>query len=294
MTRDTPRMDVAVVGAGRVGTALAVLLRDAGHRIVGVSGRSDTRDRAARHLPGVPFLEATDAVRDAEVVIIATPDGAIGPVCEQLVSAGAIAAGRAVGHVSGATGLDVLASARSAGATILSVHPLQTCPDVDAAIARIPGSGIAVTAESEEGFALGERLALDVGGRPFRLEDDLKPLYHAAAVFASNYLVTITALAEELERSSGLADPMGVLEPLQRATLENVAAHGPGPALTGPAVRGDAGTVERNLEALAKHAPEAVAPYVVLAELALDLALRSGRLPAEGRSRIEEVLERWR
>lgn len=295
MTRDTPRMDVAIVGAGRVGTALAVLLlRDADHRIVGVSGRSDTRDRAARHLPGVPFLGAADAARGAEVVIIATPDGAIGPVCEEVVSAGAVGPGRAVAHVSGATGLEVLAPARSAGATILSVHPLQTCPDVDAAIARIPGSGIAVTAESDEGFALGERLALDVGGRPFRLEDDLKPLYHAAAVFASNYLVTITALAEELERSSGLADPMGVLEPLQRATLDNVAALGPGPALTGPAVRGDAGTVERNLEALAKHAPEALASYVALAELALDLALRSGRLPAEGRSRVEEVLERWR
>lgn len=285
---------MAVVGAGRVGTSLAVLLRRAGHRIVGVSGRSETRDRVAHYLPGVPVVDPSDAARGAEVVLIATPDDAIGPVCEQLASAGAVAAGRAVAHVSGATGLEALASAAAAGATILSVHPLQTCPDVDAAIARIPGSGIAVTAVSDEGFVLGERLARDVGGRPFRLEDDLKPLYHAAAVFASNYLVTITALAEELERASGVPDPLGALEPLQRATLDNVTALGPGPALTGPAVRGDSGTVERNLEALAKHAPEAVAPYVVLAELALELADRSGRLPAEGRSRVEEVLERWR
>ncbi|HEV8057376.1 MAG TPA: DUF2520 domain-containing protein, partial [Actinomycetota bacterium] len=118
--------------------------------------------------------------------------------------------------------------------------------------------------------------------------------YHAAAVFASNYVVTVTALAEELERVAGVPDPIAALAPLQDATLANVRRVGAAEALTGPAVRGDAITLQRNLEALAEDAPDAVRPYVTLADLALALAERSGRVPPRGREAVEEVLVRWR
>ncbi len=287
-------MDVAVIGAGRVGTALAVLWQRAGHRIVAVAGGTATPERAARFLPGVPALDAFGAAAGASVVVIATPDAVIEQVCGEMARAGALEAATAVVHASGATGLDALASAAALDATTLSVHPLQTCPTVEAAIERIPGAAFAVTALDEAGFGVGERLAADAGGRSFRIDDDLKPLYHAAAVFASNYLVTVTAIAEELERAAGLDDPLGALAPLQQATLANVERVGPASALTGPAVRGDAVTVRRNLEALSKHAPEAVRPYVALADLALALAQRVGRLPATGRDAVEEELARWR
>ncbi len=287
-------MDIAVVGAGRVGTALAILLRDAGHRIVAVAGGSGTPDRAARYLPGVPVRDAAGAARDAGVVLIGTPDAQIAPACEAMSRAGALGEGQTVAHLSGATGLDALASARSAGAETLCVHPLQTCPDVESGLRRIPGSAFAITAASDDACTLGEQLARDAGGRPFRLADDAKPIYHAAAVFASNYLIAITALAEELERSADVPDPLGALLPLERATLDNVAMLGPGSALTGPALRGDAGTVERNLAALAKHAPHAIASYVALADLTLDLAQRGGRISPDARADVDEVLDRWR
>jgi predicted short-subunit dehydrogenase-like oxidoreductase (DUF2520 family) len=283
-------MEISVVGAGRVGTALAVLWQRAGHRIVAVAGGPATPERAATHLPGVPVLDDASAARDAEVVLIATPDDAIATACAQIATE--LRSGAAVIHASGATGLDALGAATSA--RTLSLHPLQTCPTVEAAVERIPGAAFAITAVDEEGYALGERLALDAGGRPFRLADEAKPLYHAAAVFASNYLVTVTALAEELERAAGVSDPLDALAPLQAATLANVERVGPAAALTGPAVRGDAATVQRNLEALAAGAPEAVRPYVALADLALALAERSGRLPVHGRGAVEEVLARWR
>ncbi|HXF73347.1 MAG TPA: DUF2520 domain-containing protein, partial [Actinomycetota bacterium] len=165
--------------------------------------------------------------------------------------------------------------------------------DVEAALERIPGCTVAVTAQDETGFALGELLARDLGARAIRLADREKPLYHAAAVFASNYLVATQALAEELFRRAGLAEPLEAFLPLSRATLDNVAAMGPGRALTGPAVRGDAGTVARNLEALGERAPEAIPAYVALARAALDLAVRAGRLDDAGRARVEEVLARW-
>jgi predicted short-subunit dehydrogenase-like oxidoreductase (DUF2520 family) len=287
-------MDVAVVGAGRVGTAMAVLLREAGYRITAVSGGEATPARAAAFLPGVPVRPNEEAARAAELVLVGTPDAAIEPAVRRLAAAGCLGPDMAVAHLSGATGLSALDAARDLGATVLSVHPLQTCPDVEASIRRIPGSAFAVTATSEEAAALGERIARDAGGHPFRLADEMKPLYHAAAVFASNYLVAVTALAETIERAAGVDDPMAALLPLQRATLENIAALGPGDALTGPAVRGDAVTVARNLEALAAHVPEAVRAYVALAGIALDLARGSGRLTPDKRAGVEEVLDRWR
>ncbi len=287
-------MDVAVIGAGRVGTAMAVLLRRAGHTIVAVAGSARTHDRAARFLPDVPVLRNLEAARGAGVILIGTPDAAIEPVCAELVRAGAVREDAAMVHLSGATGLDALEPAAASGIDVMSVHPLQTCPDVEAAVGRIPGSAFAVTGRSERAYELGERIATEVGGRPFRLEDRMKPLYHAAAVFASNYLVAVTALAEELERAAGVPDPAGALEPLQRATLDNVWSFGPAAALTGPAVRGDAETVQVNLEALRTHAPGAIPAYVALADLALGLAASSGRLPPAGDAAVREVLDRWR
>jgi predicted short-subunit dehydrogenase-like oxidoreductase (DUF2520 family) len=286
-------MDLAIVGAGRVGTSLAVLWRRAGQRIVAVAGGAATPERAARFLPDVPVLDAIGAAKAAEVVVIATPDAAIGPVCEEMASAGALDAANAVVHASGATGLDALAPAAATGASTLSVHPLQTCPTVEAGVERIPGSTFAVTAADADGFALGERLVRDAGGHPVRIDDERKPLYHAAAVFASNYLVTVSALAEELGLAAGIENPIAAFAPLQEATLANIARVGPAEALTGPAVRGDAITLQRNLEALDRYAPEAVRSYVVLADLALALAERAGRAPAD-RPAVEEVLARWR
>ena len=224
-------MDLAIVGAGRVGTSLAVLWQRGGHRIVGVAGGSATPERAARFLPGVPVVDAVGAAAGAEVVVIATPDAAIATVCEEMAKAGALGSARAVVHASGATGLDVLEAAASVGATTLSVHPLQTCPTVEAAVEAIPGASFAVTALGEEGYALGERLARDAGGQPFRLADERKPLYHAAAVFASNYLVTDTALAELAARPA-CPIQIAALTPLQDATLANVERVGPAEALT--------------------------------------------------------------
>jgi predicted short-subunit dehydrogenase-like oxidoreductase (DUF2520 family) len=286
-------MDVAVVGAGRVGTALAVLLRRAGHVVTAVSGHDATPARAVRYLPGVPVLPAVEAASSADLVVLGVPDDALPDTALILAETATFRPDTWVVHVSGSSGLEVLAPVVAAGARRLAIHPLQTVPDVDGALERIPGSAVAVTADDEEGERLGERLALDVGGRPFRLADERRPLYHAAAVFASNYVVTAAGVAEELFRGTGVPDPRAALLSLARASLDNVARLGPADALTGPAVRGDAGTVARNLEALRAAAPQAVAGYVELCRLALDLGARGGRLSPEGRAAVEEVLASW-
>jgi len=285
-------MDISIVGAGRAGTAVAVLWQRAGHRIVAVSGGAATAERATRHLPGVPVLGAPDAARAAELVVIGVPDDLIAATVQELADAGAVASGW-VAHLSGATPLSALDAARSAGARRLGIHPLQTFPDVDAAVERIPGCVVAIGADDDEGAALAERLARDLGGRPFRLPEERRAIYHAAAVFASNYLVAATGVAEVLLEVAGVPDPIGALTPLQQATLANIARSGPAEALTGPAVRGDAGTIELNLQALANSSPWAVDAYVEMARVALDLAMRGGRLSPNHRAEVDEVLARW-
>jgi predicted short-subunit dehydrogenase-like oxidoreductase (DUF2520 family) len=287
-------MNVSVVGAGRVGTAVAVLLSRAGHRIVAVSGRALTRERAALFLPDVPFVEPVDAAHGADLVVLGVPDDEIPATADRIAGAGGFQPGCWVVHLSGASGLDVLESVRAAGARRLALHPLQTFPDVPGALERIPGCAMAVTADDAEGYEMGERVAGDLLARPFRLDDAERPLYHAAAVFASNYLIVTAGFAESLFRTAGVPGPRNAMLPLQRASLDNVERLGPAAALTGPAVRGDASTVQRNLQALRASAPDAVAAYVALCDAALELGVRGGRLTVERRAVVEEVLQRWR
>ena len=286
-------MNVSVVGAGRVGTAMAVLLGRAGHRIVAVAGRGPTRDRASRFLSGVPFLDPADAARAGELVLIGVPDDDIRTIAGRIAESGGFRPGQWAAHLSGAWGLDVLTPARAAGARPLALHPLQTFPDVAGALERIPGCAMAVTAEDDEGYTVGERIADDLMARPFRLEDSMRPLYHAAAVFASNYLIVTSGIAEGLFQRAGVPDPLSAMLPLQRASLDNVERLGAAQALTGPAVRGDATTIDRNLAALRSARPGAVAAYVVLCRAAVELASGSGRLPQDRRAAVEEVLARW-
>lgn len=287
-------MDVAVVGAGRVGTAVAVALRSAGHHVVAVSGRTATVERAARLLPDVPVVDPAQAARLAPVVILAVPDDVLAAVVGDVAAQGGFQDGGWAVHVSGAASLAVLDAAAAAGAHRLGLHPLQTFPTAEDAIERLRGAGIAVTADDDEGEAFGMSLARDLGGAPFPIQDQARPLYHAAAVFASNYLVAVSAVAAELFAAAGVLDPAAAMAPLQRATLQNIERYGPGAALTGPAVRGDLITIERNLTALRAARPDAVAPYVALCRVATRLGIDAGRLTPGDAQAVMEVLDGWK
>jgi len=280
-----------------VGTSLAVLLERAGHRIALVTGRQESRSRAAVHLPSAPFVplgEVARPTRAASVVVLGVPDDLILATCADLAQEGAFGPGQTVLHLSGSVSLDALNAAEEAAADVLSLHPLQSFPDVERGIERLPGSPVAVTARDERTSAVGEALARDVGGVPFRLDDQIKPLYHAAAVFCSNYLVAVEGMAEHLFHLAGLEAPVPMFAPLARAALDASLSRGPRAALTGPAARGDVGTIARNLGALAGYAPEAIESYLALAGVAARLAAEDGRLSEEDLRGLEEVLARWR
>lgn len=271
------RLSVGVVGVGRVGSALAVALSRAGHRVVAVSGVSDaSRRRAADRLPGAELLPADDVVRAADLVLLTVPDDALPGVVDGLAAVGAFRRGQLVAHTSGRHGLDVLDPATRAGALPLALHPVMTFAGGAEDVERLGGTSFGVTTP-EPLRAVGEALVVEMGGEPVWVPEEARALYHAALAWGSNYLVTLVTTAADLLRAAGAERPELLLAPLLGASLDNALRRGDA-ALTGPVSRGDAGTVTAHLDVLRANAPEVVPAYVALARLTADRALRDGRL----------------
>ncbi len=256
----------ALVGPGRAGTALALGLVARGATPVAVAGRtpvSESTLRAAAAL-GARAVPVEEAGRDADLVLVATPDADIGTTAGRV--APSLRPGALVVHLSGARTLHVLdAVVRDRpDVAVGSLHPLQSLPDGPLGCARLPGSWCAV-----EGPPTVERLARTLGMRPFRVDPSARVRYHAAACHASNHVVALLGQVERLAAEAGI--PLEAFLPLVRSTLDNVAELGPDRALTGPIARGDAATVAAHLEALPESERDA---YRALAAAALRLTNR--------------------
>ncbi|MDQ1646857.1 MAG: hypothetical protein QOJ50_3041 [Cryptosporangiaceae bacterium] len=283
------RLSVGIIGAGRVGSTLGAALTRAGHHVVAASGVSAaSQARAARRLPGVPLLPADEVVQAADLVLLAVPDDALAQLTEGIAEIGGWRAGQLVAHVSGAHGIGVLDPATRSGALPLALHPAMTFTGRDEDLDRILGVSYGVTAPDVL-RPVAEALVLEMGGEPVWIPEQLRPLYHAALVVGANYLVTIINEAADLLAKAGVENPGVVLAPLVGAALDNALRSGDA-ALTGPVVRGDAGTVARHLDTLREHAPESVAAYVAMARRTADRALASGRLAPDGAVELLGVL----
>jgi len=276
---------VGIVGAGRAGLGLAVALRRARIAVLGVHGR--------REKPVPPGVKLTVGgsppwLARAAIVVLAVGDDALGPCVADLARAEALVPGQVVLHLSGALTSDVLAPLAALGAKTGSMHPLIAfAADPAASARRFRGATFAL--EGNVGaVALADAVVRRLGGVPVTLAPELKPLYHAGAVFASNYLVTLVAVAARLLEGAGLAPEaaLAALAPLARATLDGLEAAGPVAALTGPVARGDVATVRRHLMAL-NHAD--VELYRAAGRETLKLARAAG-LGSEKAARLEELL----
>jgi predicted short-subunit dehydrogenase-like oxidoreductase (DUF2520 family) len=240
-----PRAPAAltIVGPGRVGRAFAEAAGTAGIEVT-LLGRDSPGPGAA----------------EAEALILCVPDAAIEPACREL--AGGLGAIRFVGHTSGATGLDALSAASESGASVFSLHPLQTIRGHGSDLA---GAFCAVSASEDAALDFAESLAVSLGMSPFSVSEQKRAAYHAAASIASNFLVALEESAAELLENAGVPEARRLLAPMVLRTAANWAEHG-GAALTGPIARGDAATVARHLEALAETDPGLLDLYRAMAE----------------------------
>jgi len=283
------RLNVGIVGAGRVGTALGVALSRAGHRLAGASAVSEaSRQRIERFLPGTPVLQPADVVAAAGLVLLTVPDDALAGLVRGLAATGAPLAGRLLAHASGRHGLAVLEPAVELGALPLALHPVMTFTGRPDDVDRLAGICFGVTAPAVLRPAA-EVLVMEMGGEPVFIAEADRGLYHAALAGAANHLVTQVVQAEDLLSRAGVAEPARMLGPLLSAALDNALRLGDA-ALTGPVARGDAETVAGHVDALGTDAPEALPAYLALARLTATRALASGMLAAPDARRLLDVL----
>ena len=283
------RLDVGVVGSGRVGAVLGAALRRAGHKVVAASGVSDaSRDRAEALLPGVPLLPVEDVVRRAELVLLAVPDDALADLVAGLASTGVWQAGQLVVHTSGRHGLEVFEAARDQHVLGLALHPAMTFTGTALDLDRLADCCFGVTAP-EPLRPVAEALVLEIGSEPVWVEQEMRPLYHAALAHGANHLVTLVAQSLQALAAAGVEHPSRVLGPLVAAALDNALRAGDA-ALTGPVARGDAGTVAEHLRQLQSLTPDIRPTYVALARATAERALASGRLRAHAAAPLLDIL----
>ncbi len=251
---------IGFIGAGTVGTALASRLQSSGYNVAAVASRTfSSAQRLAESVPGcraMPNLQ--DAADATDLIFVTTPDAAIGQVAAKVCWH----RGMSVVHCSGADSTEVLTPARASGAQVGAFHPLQTFASVQQAIDNLPGSTFAVEAEEPLKSIL-KRMAEDLQGYSIELKASDKVIYHASAVMACNYFVTLVKLSTDLWQTFGVSrqDAVRALLPLLKGTLNNIEKVGIPNCLTGPIARGDSGTIRKHLKALDESAPHVAKLY---------------------------------
>lgn len=239
---DRSLMHIELHGTGRAAGALGLAAVRAGHRVTAVRGR--TAQAVAQMEDLLEVRSGSPTLR-----ILAVADDAIADVAGALVDEPAVD----TVHVSGSVGVAALdALCRADGPQVGSFHPLQTLPSAEAGAARLPGSWVAITADEPFAATL-EEFAASLGCHSLRLADDAKSTYHAAAAASANFPLVALGIAERLYAEAGV--PFEAARPLIEAVVANAFDLGPAAALTGPIARGDVGTVERQLAAVAEASP---------------------------------------
>ncbi len=278
---------IGFIGTGTVGSTLAVGLAEKGYSVVAVTSlKRVSAERLARLISGCKVVPDAQAVADAsDVVFIATPDDVIPKTAEQV----RWQRGQVVLHCSGALSTKVLEPARRAGASVGSMHPLQTF--AAQAINSLAGVTFALEGEGPVMANL-KQMSAALGGRWIVVRPEDKALYHIAAVMTSNYVVALVDGALQLWKKLGVApeDATQAILTLTLGTLHNIEGLGTASGLTGPIARGDVGTVQRHLSELHEKAPELERMYRELGLLTVPLALKKGSINEEQATRLRHVL----
>ncbi len=284
---------VSIVGCGIVGTAMGKLLGKAGYRISGVvttdleTARTAAEETGAERFSVCPW----EVTRGADIVFITTPDDLIESTCARISENKGFDRNAVVIHCSGALSSDILSSARDSEAVVATLHPLQSFASTDQAVSLVPGSFCTIEGD-QDALPIVRQIVEDIGGILLEIEARKKTLYHAAAVAACNYLVTLIYLALELDKIAGLTSDSsyGALLPLIKGTLSNIGKKGIPGALTGPIARGDVATVSAHLKAIEKDAPKFLALYKCMGLYTVDLAKAKGTLSQAAAAKLRVLL----
>jgi predicted short-subunit dehydrogenase-like oxidoreductase (DUF2520 family) len=284
----------AIVGCGKLGTALGKYLSGAGYQCAGFASKSLTSAKNAAETAGSEIFSKIpwEITKNADVVFLTTPDGLIADTCTRISKNNGFRKDSIVLHCSGAHPSTILSSAKVCNAWTGSLHPLQSF--ASPVLSGNPFKDIIMSVEGESAAVdTGKAIANDLGANCLTIKTEAKTLYHASAVVASNYLVALFDLAFRLIGQAGISDrnAFDVLKPLVQGTLSNIEKEGIEKALTGPISRGDVETVERHLKEISSKAPELVNIYKILGLHTVGIAQTAGTLPEVTAKELEDVLK---
>ncbi|MEW6687355.1 MAG: DUF2520 domain-containing protein [Candidatus Edwardsbacteria bacterium] len=275
---------VSIIGAGRVGTALAVLLSRRGYKIVGVSDESlevakSCADQASCSLG---TTDSAEVCQGADIILITTPDSVLQGIAEGIAAKKGFKKGQFVIHTSGLLSSKVLSPARFFGAYTLSMHPIQTFAKISGEIPSLAGTYFVLEGDSVA-IEQGKQIVADLDGFAVTIPPEAKMLHHTACSLTSNYLVTLLFLAQTIYEKIGISedDSEKMLLPLLKGTIKNIEELGVQNALTGPIERGDLETVKKHLEVLETNLPELLKLYKELGRYTVELMKRKQTIPEE-------------
>jgi len=285
------KQKVGFIGAGKVGTALATKLFEGGYPVVAVANKNiGASEKLADLVPGCyVFKTAQEVANAADHVFITTPDDSIATIASDLVWRPE----QNVVHCSGAASVDILEPAKQSGSMVGSFHPCQAFASVDQAIKNLPGSAFAIEAQGPLLDILKE-MASSIGCDWIVLKPGNKALYHAAAVFASNYFVTLLKVATDLFQGFDVPTQQAtkVLMPLIQGNIKNINTIGLPSCLTGPIARGDVSTIEKHIFALKEKEPSILKLYAELGLKTIPIALEKGTLDKKVSETLQTLLKK--
>lgn len=271
---------VVIIGAGAVGQSLGYLLANNGYQVLGFISRSLSSAEAGKKLigSGIATTKYSDFLLEADLIIITTPDQVIDQIADKLFAKQLVSKRSCLVHCSGVLTSEVLFRDKVEYGC-LSLHPLQSIADVKTGIKTLPNSFFTIEG-NELGQKIGRQLLDALGADYTVIASHAKPLYHAAACVASNYLVAIVDLALKMNQQAGVSAEKALsgLLPLIEGTLQNIEEMGTVEALTGPISRGDIDTIESHLKSLQDLMPETLNLYKQLGAYTTELAQRKGSI----------------
>lgn len=288
-TENTVRLNVGVVGTGKAGAVLGAALKRAGHQIKACTAVSEvSKLRADLLLPGVPITDVNEAVAQRDLILLTVPDDVLPDLVSGLAATGAVSPGTFVMHAAGRYGTAVLDPLTAQGCLPLAIHPVMTFTGTSVDLNRLEGCAFGVTAPDLL-RPVAEALVVEMGGDPVWVPEENRLLYHAAIAGGANHLMTLVNQTMDLLRLAGIEDPQRLTAPLLGASLDNALRHGD-TAVTGPVVRGDAGTVAEHLAIMYSVSPIVGDAYRAMARLTAERAMEAGTLKADAAADLLKVL----
>jgi predicted short-subunit dehydrogenase-like oxidoreductase (DUF2520 family) len=268
-----------------VGTAVASLLKGAGHEISSVSSRSTSSAEAGAARLDTKVLDSS-AIAEVDVILLGVPEAVLADAAARLPRVGS-----ALVHFAGSAGIGPLRSA-AAGRALAALHPVQACPDVDTALRRLPGSAWGVTCSSGSEAWVRRLIEDDLKGIPFGVAEENRVVWHAAAVTTSNGISALLAVGEALLGSIGIDDPEQVLGPIAAGTVLNALERGGGGlALTGPVVRKEADLIVKHVSEVGSRAPDLLPAYLQILHMIVSSALAAGRIDDSDERHLRRALD---